>query len=294
MQKITPFLWFEKNSKEVEEFYLSIFEGKKIGNTVTFHNTPSGQTDTVELELLGFRIGFITAGPFFKFTPAISFMVMCTTEEEVQKYWDKLSPGGKVLMEMGSYPFSKKYGWLNDKYGLSWQIMHAGDTTVTQKIIPSLMFTQAVYGKAEEAINFYGSVFKDFKIDHMMRFGKNDVGAKEDFVMHAGFTLEGVQFAAIDAPGDHKFTFNEAVSLSVHCDSQEEIDYYFEKLSADPSSEQCGWLKDKYGVSWQITSIEMEKMFREGSEDQIERVVKAFMPMKKFDLEALRKAYTGN
>ena len=97
----------------------------------------------------------------------------------------------------------------------------------------------------------------------------------------------------MDSARDHKFAFNEAISLLVACDTQQEIDYLWEKLSADPKSEQCGWLKDRWGVSWQITPVMMEKIMSSGDQKAIDRVTQAFLPMKKFDVAALERAAAG-
>ena len=111
--------------------------------------------------------------------------------------------------------------------------------------------------------------------------------------MFTDFMLEGQWFAARDSAHAHNFKFNEAISLMVNCDTQEEIDYYWEKLSAVPKAEQCGCLKDKFGISWQIVPTAMDKMMRDGSPEQIARVTQAFLKMKKFDLTELRKAHQG-
>ena len=153
MQRITPHLWFEKEAKEAAEFYASVFPKSEIINTTTLHNTPSGSVDIVTIELLGQEFMLISAGPLFK--------------------------------------------------------------------------------------------------------------------------------------------FNEAISFMVNCDTQEEIDYYWEKLSAVPEAEQCGWLKDKYGLSWQIVPTAMGEMMTNGTPEQIARVTEAFLKMKKFDIAALKRAYKG-
>jgi len=153
MQKITPHLWFDKEAKEAAEFYTSIFPQSKIKDTTTLHNTPSGTVDIVTIELLGQEFMLISAGPLFK--------------------------------------------------------------------------------------------------------------------------------------------FNEAISFMVSCDTQEEIDYYWERLSAVPEAEQCGWLKDKYGLSWQVSPTVLGEMMKNGTREQIDRVTQAFLPMKKFDIAALNRAYKG-
>jgi len=292
-QKITPHLWFDKEAKEAAAFYTSVFKDSKIKDTSTLHNTPSGDTDIVNIELLGQKFTLISAGPLFKFNPSISFLVACNTKEEVITLWTELSKGGKALMDLGTYPFSERYGWIQDKYGLSWQLMFFGEGAVRQRIIPTLMFVGNVVGKAEEAINFYVSVFHDARVGDILRYGKGEEPDAEGTIKHASFTLEGQEFAAMDSALEHNFTFNEAISLMVHCETQEEIDYYWERLSADPKAEQCGWLKDKYGLSWQVVPNALDEMMRDKDEKRMARVTEAFLKMKKFDIETLKKAYRG-
>lgn len=293
MQKITTHLWFDKEAKEAAAFYASVFENSKIKDTTTLHNTPSGSVDMVTIELSGQEFTLLSAGPLFKFNPSVSFLVACQTRDEVDILWEKLSVGGAALMELGEYPFSEKYGWTQDKYGLSWQVMFIGEREIKQKITPTLMFVGEVCGKAEEAINFYASVFNNAKVGDILRYGRGEEPDKEGTVKHAAFTLLDQEFAAMDSARSHNFSFNEAISLMVHCDTQEEIDYYWGKLTADPKAEQCGWLKDTYGLSWQIVPSVMDEMFKEKDEEKIARVTEAFLKMKKFDIDALKRAYEG-
>ena len=293
MQKITTHLWFDKEAKEAAAFYTSFFENSKIKDTTTLHNTPSGSVDMVTIELSGQDFTLLSAGPLFKFNPSVSFLVACQTKDEVDALWEKLSVGGAALMELGEYPFSEKYGWTQDKYGLSWQVMFMGERKIKQKITPTLMFVREVCGKSDEAINFYASIFNNAKVGDILRYGRGEEPDKEGTVKHAAFTLLGQEYAAMDSARGHNFTFNEAISLMVHCDTQEEIDYYWGKLTADPKAEQCGWLKDKYGLSWQIVPSVMDEMFKEKDEKKIARVTEAFLKMKKFDIDALKRAYEG-
>jgi predicted 3-demethylubiquinone-9 3-methyltransferase (glyoxalase superfamily) len=291
MDKITPHLWFDKEAVQAAELYTSVFEDSAITFRTTLRGTPSGDTDLVNFVLAGQPFAAISAGPLFKFNPSVSFLVACETFEEVDALWARMSAGGRALMPLASHPFSERYGWLEDRYGLSWQIMHGGNRPITQKITPTLMFVGDVCGKAEEAIGFYASVFKDGRVGDIVRYGKGEEPDKEGTVKHAAFTLGGQQFAGMDSAGEHAFSFNEAISLMVYCDTQEEIDYYWEKLSAVPEAEQCGWLKDRYGLSWQIVPREMDKMLQSGDEGQVARVTDAFLQMKKFDLAKLREAF---
>ena len=284
MQKISPHLWFDKEAIEASELYTSIFKDSRIRNTTTLHNTPSGSVDLVTIELSGQEFRLISAGPLFKFNPSISFLVACKTKDEVDALWKRLSERGTALMELGEYPFSERYGWTQDRYGLSWQVMFAGEREIKQKITPTLMFVGDVCGKAEEAIQLYTSVFRRSKVGDILR-------EKEGIVKHAAFTLEGQDFAAMDSAREHKFAFNEAISFMVHCDTQEEIDHYWGKLSAVPGAEQCGWLKDRYGLSWQVVPSILGEVLGDKDPKRIARVMEAVLKMKKFDIEALKKAY---
>jgi predicted 3-demethylubiquinone-9 3-methyltransferase (glyoxalase superfamily) len=194
-------------------------------------------------------------------------------------------------MPLGEYPFSERYGWTQDRYGLSWQVMFMGDRKVEQKIIPTLMFVGQQCGRAEAAINFYASVFHNAKLGHILRYGENEEPDKAGTIKHAGIALEGESFAVMDSAGAHNFTFNEAISFMVRCQTQEEIDYFWSKLSADPKAEQCGWLKDKFGLSWQIVPTVMDEMLSAKDYTRLSRVTESFLKMKKFDIAKLKEAY---
>ena len=293
MQKIIPHLWFDKEAIEAAELYVSAFPNSRIKSKTVLNNTPSGSVDVVTFEISGFEFQAISAGPLFKFNPSVSFLVTCNTKDEVDALWEKLAQGGTALMELDAYPFSERFGWMQDKYGLSWQIIYAGGAGVKQKITPVIMFVGNVCGKAEEAINFWIALFKDAKVDAIMRYGKGEEPDKEGTLKYADFSLFGEEFRAMDSAYEHNFEFNEAISFIVYCNTQDEIDYYWNKLSAVPEAEQCGWLKDKYGFSWQIVPTAMDEMMRDGSKEQIARVTEAFLQMKKFDVESLWKAYQG-
>lgn len=300
MQKITPHLWFAKEAVEAAELYSSVFHNSKVTNVTRLHDTPSGDVDTVTFQLLGYNFMAISAGPLFKFNPSISFMVNFDPSQDtnarkrIDAIWEKLLDGGKILMPLDKYPFSERYGWIEDKYGLSWQLIFTTPRGEARPIIiPSLLFVGDKCGKAEEATDFYLSVFRNTKRGTMARYSKGSEPDKEGSIMFTDFQLEGQWFVAMDSAHEHRFDFNEAISFVVHCDNQEETDYYWEKLSAVPEAEQCGWLKDKFGVSWQIVPKAMDEMMTTGSRDQIDRVTQAFLQMKKFDIARLQKAYDG-
>lgn len=300
MQKIVPNLWFDTQAVEAAEFYVQAFPNSRITNKITLKDTPSGDCDSLAFTLNGFEVMAISAGPYFKLNPSISFMVNFDpsrddqAETQLRELWETLHQGGKVLMPLDSYPFSKLYGWTEDRYGVSWQlILSDPDGEPRPFIIPSLLFVNKAYGKAEEAATFYVDVFRNSKAGIVARYPAGMEPDKEGTIMFSDFMLENQWLTAMDSAQSHDYDFNEAISLMVKCDSQEEIDYYWQKLSAVPEAEQCGWLKDKFGVAWQIAPRVMDDMMRDGSPEQIARVTQAFLKMKKFDLEQIVAAYNG-
>lgn len=299
MQKIVPHLWFDKEAKAAADFYTAVFPDSKITHTAVLRDTPSGDCDIVSFDVWGYSFMAISAGPLFKFTPATSFMVNFDPSQDkeaatrLDAVWEKLSEDGQVLMPLDTYPFSEHYGWIQDKYGLSWQLILTDPAGEERPfVIPSFMFTGDRTGKADEAIDFYVSVFKDSKRGMSVPYPEGAASEPDAKLMFAEFMLAGQWFTAMDSGHMHAFDFNEAVSLVVRCEDQAEVDFYWEKLSAVPEAEQCGWLKDKYGVSWQIVPRDMDE-YMQGTPEQIDRVTQAFLPMKKFDLAALRRAYEG-
>ena len=299
-QKIVPHLWFDREAREAATFYSSVFPDSSITNITTLHNTPSGDCDVVSFTVLGQQFMAISAGPLFKFNPSISFMVNFDPSQDVDAttridaVWAKLTEGGKVLMPLDKYPFSERYGWVEDKFGLTWQLILTNpEGEKRPRIIPFLLFVGAVAGKTEEASDFYLSIFKDAKRGAIARYPVGMEPEREGTVMFTDFQLEGQWFAAMDSAREHNFAFNEAISFMVYCNDQTEIDYYWEKLSAVPQAEQCGWLKDKYGLSWQVVPTDMDQMMQDQDPERAARVTRAFLKMKKFDLAALRRAYEG-
>ncbi len=300
-QKITPNLWFDRQAEQASNFYTSIFKNSRIGRITRYtkagfevHGMPEGTVLTVEFEIEGQKFIGLNGGPLFKFNPSISFLVACDSKKEVDAIWEGLSEGGTALMELGEYPFSERYGWTQDRYGLSCQVMFMGDRKIGQKITPTLMFVGEQSGKAEAAVKFYTSVFHKAKTGDILRYGKGEEPEKEGTIKHAAFMLENQGFAAMDSAREHKFTFNEAISLMVECKTQKEIDYYWEKLIADGGQEGvCGWLKDKFGISWQVAPTVINEMLRDRDKEKVERVTNAFLKMKKFDIAELKRAYEG-
>ena len=290
MQKIVPHLWFNRDGAAAAERYVSLFPKSRITSRSTISDTPSGTVETLSISLAGQDFALLSAGPEFKFTPAVSFLVACETKAEVDRLRSRLLEGGSELMPLDAYPFSERYAWVVDGFGLSWQLMYNGGAAIGQRITPTLMFTGKQCGKAEEAVSFYASLFGMARIEHVLRYGPGEEPNGKDLVKHAAFSLEGQDFAAMDSALDHGSTFNEAIPFMVYCDDQAEIDRYWGKLSAHAEAEQCGWLKDRYGLSWQIVPRALGRLMSLEDPARRARVTTAFLKMKKLDIAALESA----
>lgn len=287
---IIPYVWYDKEAKIAAEYYVTIFKNSKILNTTILSETPPGDTEVVSFELEGLRFEAISAGPYFKLNPSVSLMVYCDSKEEVNRIWKHLADGGVPLMPLTEYPFSQWYGWIQDQYGLSWQIMYVEEEPA-QKIKPSFLFSNGVCGKAKEAIEFYTEIFEDSEIMDVSEYQEGEAIDPNAKTKYAEFKLNGMDFIAMDHGECDDFTFNEAFSMMVLCKDQKEIDYYWEALSVVPEAENCGWLKDQYGFSWQIVPYRYYEMMDQGTKEQIQRISEEILKMKKINLEVLEEAY---
>lgn len=298
MQKTIPNLWFDDQAEEAAKFYTSVFNNSKIGSITRYDaaaakasGQPEGSAMTVEFSIEGYGFLGLNGGPVFKPNPSISFIVSCLSQEKVDERWERLSEGGTVLMPLDSYPFSERYGWIQDRYGVSWQlILPQPEGDARPAIVPSLLFVGDKCGQAEEAINFYTAIFENSEVGSINRYGPSEGPDKEEYIMYADFKLLGQWFAAMDSALDHKFNFSEAVSFIINCETQEEVDYYWGKLSAVEEAEQCGWLKDKFGVSWQVVPAALPDMLGDPDPEKAGRAMEAMLGMKKIDIGKLIEA----
>lgn len=298
--RIIPHLWFDREAREAAQLYTSVFPNSAIDHIVTIRNTPSGDCDLVRFHVDGQPFMAISAGPEFRFNPSISFIVNfdpgrdSLARENLDATWARLAEGGEVLMPLDEYPFSRRFGWVQDRYGLSWQLILSNPEGEPRPLLtPAMMFTGSVYGQAEAAGEFYRSVFEDSRPGQLVRYPAGMEPNREGTVMYSDFRLGNLWFAAMDSVGPHGFGFNEAISFLVNCRDQADIDYYWGRLSAVPKAEMCGWCKDRFGVSWQIQPAELGEMMRCGDQDKAGRVTQALLRMKKIDLAALRAAFEG-
>ncbi len=295
---ITPHLWFDTQAREAAEFYCSVFPDSRIESAVVLHDTPSGDCDVVSFVLHGQPFMAISAGPVFRFNPSLSFIVNFDPDRDpdararLDATWARLAEDGQALMPLDAYPFSPRFGWVQDRYGLSWQLILGGPAGGPRPaIMPALMFTGGNCGKAEEAGAFYRSVFDGSQAGQMLRW-QDDAPAPNapGTVMYSDFGLDGTWFAAMDSAYEHGFGFNEAVSFLVTCRDQAEIDRYWSQLSSVPEAEQCGWCKDRYGLSWQVSPLVLDELMASDDQALVNHVVQAFLDMHKLDVAKIEAA----
>jgi predicted 3-demethylubiquinone-9 3-methyltransferase (glyoxalase superfamily) len=275
---VYPCFWFNNNAKEAAIFYRSVFLGATSKQDNPF---------VVSFQAGGQKLMFLNAASQFTFNPSISIFVVCESNDEIEHVWHLLAEGGKILMALDKYPWSEKYGWVQDQFGLSWQLTMGKMGDVGQKFTPLLMFTGKNAGKSEEAMKFYTSIFGDSAIQGISRYEKGE-GDMEGNIKHAQFNLGKYVMMAMDSSYPHGFEFNESISLVVECETQDEIDYYWNKLTEGGQESMCGWCKDRYGLSWQVVPTILPKLLSDPS--KAAQVTNVFMKMRKFNIEELLEA----
>ena len=277
--KIFPCLWFDGQAKAAAELYCAVF-GK---GTITVDTSM-----VVNFQLHGQKFMGLNGGPQYQPNPTLSFYTIFETEEEIDAAWQQLSEGGSILMPLNKYPWSEKYGWLSDRFGVSWQLVLGSLEEVGQKITPLLMFANAQQGHAETAIAHYSSLVEDASIRMIARFEENEpIPGK---IKHSQFFLNEQLFMAMDAPGVHKFDFSEGVALVVDCLNQAEVDHFWDGLTAKGEEGQCGWLKDQFGVSWQIVPRQLMQALSNPDPAAAQYAMNALLQMKKIEIAKLSPA----
>jgi len=269
-------LWFDGKAKEAAYYYKEVF-----GEVEIVSENPMA----VVYNLFGRRFMNLNGGPGYVINPSISFFISIETEEEINSLWEKLIIDGKILMPLNKYPWSEKYGWCADKYGVNFQLM-LGHKSCT-KIMPNMLFTGNQNGNAKQAIEFYTSLFKGATTIQIDTYQKGEPDT-EGNIKYAQFELNELSFGAMDSSAPHQFSFNEAVSFIITVDTQEEIDYYWNYLVEKGAPGRCGWLKDPFGISWQVVPSCLGKFMTNPA--TAPKATYAFLQMSKFIIADLEKA----
>jgi len=288
MQTVTPFLWFNDNAQQAIDLYRRAFTDTEVINRQTAGPAETDPLVMATVRLAGLEMMLLNGGPAYTFTPAVSYFVTCPTPNDVEVIWEMLVDGGSELMELGEYPFSERYGWLADRFGVSWQI---GVGPGPQSITPFLMFVGEQHGRAQEAMNLYTSVLPRSAIDSVALW-QPGMPEPAGTVMYATFNLMGWRFMAMDSAQNHQFTFSPANSFMIMCENQAEVDHYWDGLLAGGGEPgQCGWLKDRFGVSWQIIPRQLGQLMADPDPARAGRVREAMLGMGKIDIAGLERSH---
>jgi predicted 3-demethylubiquinone-9 3-methyltransferase (glyoxalase superfamily) len=297
---IVPCLWFDDQAEEAARFYTSIFPDSRVTAVsrypTSFDNPggkPRGSVLTVEFDLAGSPFTALNGGPHYRPNPTISFFAYTGTVEETERIATALARGGTFLMELAEYPWSPRYAWVQDRYGVSWQVMLAPGDPLGQRIVPCLMFCGDVHGRAEEALAMFAEVFPAGAVEALERYTAAE--GPEGTIKHGRADLGGQPLVAMDSHLEHDARFGEGVSLQVYCRDQADVDHFWAGLTDGGEESVCGWLKDRFGVSWQVVPTAFIEMVKAGesSGSGYERAFRAMLEMKKLDIAALQAAADG-
>jgi predicted 3-demethylubiquinone-9 3-methyltransferase (glyoxalase superfamily) len=296
--QIVPCIWLDDQAEQAADFYVRTFPGGRI--TATSHypesadnpgGRPRGSVLTVEFEVAGQRFTALNGGPVFVLNPSISFFVHVDGSDEADRLFAALADGGQVLMPIDAYPWSPRFGWVQDRFGVSWQVMAGRRPPGGSTIVPCLMFSGPQHGRAEEAMRAYAGVFPGGRVVDVARYAAGE--GPEDSVKHGRFVLAGQDLVAMDSHLAHGITFNEALSLQVMCDDQATLDRCWADLGDGGEHGPCGWLKDRFGLSWQVVPTGIGRWLASEDVAARDRAFAAMLKMKKLDVAALERAYAG-
>lgn len=285
MQKLVPNIWCNQNADEVAQFYAETFPNAETTNhqryptegLLDFQQPMAGKTLTIDVSIDGFLITMINADDTFTPNPSISFMINNTAgREETDRLWSCLTDGGQVLMPLQEYPFNEYYGWVQDRFGVSWQIMtHQANKCEQPYIYPHLMFGGAAQNRAAEAMEHYTQVFDDSRVLAQTTYGdmgQPDPDDQNPTDPQTPITARSIVFGLAELAGQtvgfmdsgvrQPFSFTGGVALLVNAHGQDQLDRYWDSLSANPDAEQCGWLQDKFGLAWEIVPDNLDQLMQ--------------------------------
>jgi predicted 3-demethylubiquinone-9 3-methyltransferase (glyoxalase superfamily) len=296
--RIVSCLWFDKEAADGVRLYTDALPDAR---PVATSHDPEAQGNpgdvarakelTVAFEAGGCSFTTLNGGPHFKPNASVSFFVELPRVEDVDRTAGLLIAGGQALMPLGTYAWSDRYAWVSDRFGFHWQVMLARRPLERAAIAPCLMFSDAQQGRAEEAMRAYASIFPGSAVETLVRYEPGE--GPTDAIKHGRVSLAGKSFVAMDSHVSHGVGFNEATSFQVMCRDQAEVDRYHAALAEGGKGGRCGWLKDRFGVSWQIVPVDLPRWMTSGDKLARDRAFQAMMTMTKLDIAALEKAFRG-
>ncbi|MCK4024980.1 VOC family protein [Streptococcus iners] len=284
MQTIIPHLWYDTEAKEAVAFYVELFGGK-LDWTYTITDTPSGDSDLIQFQLGDMTLAAISAGPYFKLNESMSLMVNVASKDEVTRLYQALSEGGRILMPLGEYPFSPYYVWLEDRFGLSWQLSYTPDLDKPYQFDICLLFSQEQVGLAQPMLDYYKDKLPQASVGQLSYYGEGEAAK----LNYAELLVAGQKLIVMDHGYGGEASFNEAFSLMVYVDSQDELNFYYDLLSAVPEAEMCGWVKDQFGISWQIVPRILMEAYDTASPETVKTVNDAVLQMRRLDFDQIKE-----
>lgn len=305
MSHLTPHIWCDRTAEEAAEFYTRAFrEVREISRShyptedlPDFQKPLAGEVVALELAIHGCPVGFVNADDTFRPNPAAGFMVHIGTAHAddphayIDEIHDRLIDGGHALMPLDAYPFSPRYAWIEDRYGVSWQLfVQPEDAQPRPFLVPALLFCGPAQNRCSEAVETYTSLFAGAEAGTVVPYPEQTGPATTGAVMFSEFRLGPATgdttrepwVTAMDSGVEQPFTFTAGFSLMVRAKDQAEIDRLWAALSAVPEKEACGWCCDEFGVSWQIVPADIDALM------EIPGAHQRLLTMKKIDIEALR------
>lgn len=305
MVPIVPNIWHDRTASEAAAFYASAFrDARETARThypteglPDFQKPFAGEVQTIGLDVHGRPLSLINADGTFRPNPAAGFMLHFSPQiaDDPRAYLDevheRLAVGATTLMPLDEYPFSARYAWIEDRYGVSWQLfLTEPDAPARPFLVPALLFCGSAQNRAAEAVATYTSLFPDSEVGTVATYPEQTGPAVTGASMYSDFRLgPGSDDArtddwltAMDSGVEQPFTFTEGFSLMVKADGQEELDRLWAVLSTDPSAEQCGWCRDAFGVSWQVVPRDIDELM------DLPGAYLRLLQMKKIDIAALR------
>lgn len=269
-----PCIWFDNNAKEAVAFYQSVFRNTEL----------LGETSVVStLAIEGTKFMFMNGGNDYQPGPAVSYFVYCGGDEEIERLYKTLSENGTIMMPLGKYEWTSKYAFISDRFGVAWQL-DIDPINSAQKIVPTFLFANNKMLQIKSAINFYSSVFPKSRVLLEAPYPENS-NLPEHTVLFAQFKLNDFLFNATSSNRSHDFDFTRGNFFTIECETQEEIDHYWDKLGENGHYDSCGWLADQYSISWRIIPSILPQLMRDT--DKAQRIAEVILSSQKIEIDKL-------
>ena len=296
--ELVPCLWLGDQAEAAASLYLEAFADARVESVAHYPeeganpaNLPPGSVLTVDVRLAEQRLTLLNGGPGFRPNPSVSFHVHLGDAADVDALHATLGEGGAELMPLGEYPWSARYAWIEDRFGVSWQIM-ARPEAREPAIVPCLMYAGEHHGGAREAIDAYVGAIPNSRVLEVETFAEGE-GGEAGTVKQGRFELAGHTMVAMDGGTGHAFGFDEGASLQVLCSAQAEVDRVWSALAVGGEEGPCGWVRDRFGLWWQVVPEAMATWMSSDDAAARDRVFRAMLSMGKLDVDALERAYRG-